>query len=128
VKFHLKLKEENVSEVRGKKYLLVVATMTFLVGIMLMTAPVKASPYVRVYVDQPQGYLPFVEPGAKFTFDILIETSGIADGTAAGIIQWGITNFCVDPEVLDIDTTVSGFPPSYKAKFSAGPLLEQAII
>ena len=101
---------------------ILVAWLIFAFSIVTPIKPAKAQdPSVEVYVDQPLGYLPFEAPGTKFTFTINITTSGLADGTTAGIIQWKM-NIRVDPNVLDINTTVgTGFPPPYAAKFSTGP-------
>jgi len=107
---------------RGKKYLLLAVSLLFLFAITLSILPLTAAPpttYVKVYVDQPLGYLPFAAPGTKFTFYINIETLGFADGTAGGIIQWKM-DVRVDPNVLDIDTTVGTpppFPPPQNCKF-----------
>ena len=110
---------------RGRKQFLILAiSIVFMLGITTAIVPIRAAtPTVRIYVDQSLGYLPFEAPGTKFTFTINIATSGIADGTTAGIVQWKM-DIRVDPNVLDINTTVGTpppFPPPYAAKFSAGP-------
>jgi hypothetical protein len=108
---------------RGKKNLLLVVSLLFLFALTLSILPLTAAPpatYVKVYVYQPGGYLPFQPIDTKFTFYVYIETLGFSDGTTGGIIQWKM-DMRVDPNVLNIDTTTSGFPPSYAAKFSAGP-------
>jgi len=107
---------------RGKKYLLLAVSLLFLFAITLSILPLTAAPpttYVKVYVDQPLGYIPFQTVGTKFTFYINIETLGFADATVGGIIQWKM-DVRVDPNVLNIDTTTSGFPPAYAARFSTG--------
>jgi hypothetical protein len=79
-------------------YLLVISlTMAFDIH------PAKAQPYVRVYVDQPLGYIPGVPVGNEVRVHIIIEISGIADNTQEGIIGWGM-NVAVDPDVLGIYT------------------------
>ena len=110
---------------RGSKYYIVLVTsLVFLIGLTTAIIPVKApiEPTVKVSVNQPLGYIPFVAPGTKFTFDIIIETHGITEswgGTpATGIIGWGI-DIQVDPNVLNIDLTVPPpppFPPQAPAK------------
>ena len=109
---------------RGRKYFLVCISIVFMLGITTAIIPIKAAtPTVRIYVDQPLGYLPFEAPGTRFTFYINIATSGLADGTTGGIIQWAM-DIRVDPNVLDINTTPGTpppFPPPYAAKFSTGP-------
>lgn len=65
-----------------------------------MTVPVKAQPFVRVYVDQPQGYIPGQPEGEKVTVDVIIEVSGISDNTPEGIVGWEM-GVSVDPYVLD---------------------------
>ena len=115
--------ENGEDRMRGSKYTLVlVMSIVSLLGLTTAIIPTKAAtPTVRIYVNQPPGGLPFQAPGTKFTFTINIATSGLGDGTTAGIIQWKM-DMRVDPNVLDIDTTVSpGFPPKYAAKFKAGP-------
>jgi len=81
--------------------------LTFLLVIILTMAfnvrPVKAQPYVRVYVDQPLGYIPGVPVGNKISVNIKIEVSGIADYTQEGITGWRM-NVAVDPDVLGIYT------------------------
>lgn len=64
-------------------------------------------PYVKVYVDQPLGYIPFVAPGGRFNVDIRIEMSGIIDNSAEGIVDWGMT-VCFDPDVLELGRVVTG--------------------
>jgi hypothetical protein len=97
---------------RRKKYLLVIIALTVIASIVLMRVPVKApDPYVRVYVDQPLGYIPGVPADSTVTIDILIETSDIGDNTVDGIAGWGM-DVEVDPAVLDINLTAGGgFPP-----------------
>ena len=106
---------------RGRKYFLICISIVFMLSLTTAIIPIKAAtPTVRIYVDQPLGYLPFLAPGTKFTFTINIATSGLVDGTAAGIIAWKM-DVRVDPNVLDINTTViPGWPPKYAAKFSTG--------
>jgi hypothetical protein len=99
-----------VSEVRGKKYLLVTITSLFIAGLMLMVAPVKAEAFVRVYVDQPQGFISGVPAGDTILINIMIETTGITDGTIDGIVGWGM-DVEVDPAVLDVNLVAPPPPP-----------------
>ena len=66
----------------------------------MTVVPVKAQPFVRVYVYQPQGYIPGQPEGEKVTVDVIIEVSGIFDNTPEGIVGWGM-EVQVDPDVLD---------------------------
>ncbi len=59
------------------------------------------TPYVKVYVDQPLGYIAGVPIGESFTVDIIIEVSNITDYSLEGIVGWGM-NLTVDPDVLTI--------------------------
>ncbi len=74
----------------------------FLVNMLAMAFranPVKAQePYIKVYVDQPLGYIPGAPPGNNVTVDIIIEVSGIADHE--GIMAWGL-DVQVDPDILE---------------------------
>ena len=99
-----------MSEVRGKKYLPIIITLTFLASLMLMSAPVKAEPHVKVYVDMPQGFIPGVAAGSTVTIDIMIVTTGITDCEPDGITGWGM-DVEVDPDVLDINLTTNLPPP-----------------
>ena len=103
---------DRVGRVARKAYsVILVAWLIFALGLVMPIRPATAQePYIKVYVDQPLGYIPFVAPGGKVTIDIMIETSGIADGTAGGIVGWGI-NIQVDPNVLDINLTAPPPPP-----------------
>ncbi len=56
---------------------------------------------VKVYVDQPLGYIPGVPVGDSFTVDMIIEVSNITDFSADGIVGWGLS-LAVDPDVLNI--------------------------
>jgi len=80
---------------------------------MMPIRPAKAQdPIVKVYVDQPLGYIPFVAPGDKVTIDILIETSEIDDWADPndGIVGWGL-DLQVDPDVLNISLIAPPPPP-----------------
>jgi len=107
--------------VRGKKYLPIIITLTFLASLVLMSAPVKApDPYVKVYVDMPQGYIPGAPADSPVLIDIMIETSGIDDGTIGGIMGWGM-DVQVDPDVLDVNLEAGGgFPPTPPKAFVIG--------
>ncbi len=56
---------------------------------------------MKVYVDQPLGYVLGVPVGDSFTVDMIIEVSNITDFSDDGIVGWGLS-LAVDPEVLDI--------------------------
>jgi len=94
---------------KEKKYLLVL-TVLFMFLSSLTTISVPAPfppPYVKVYVNQPLGYIPFVAPGGRFNVDIMIEISGIVDNSPEGIVGWGMT-VCFDPDVLELGRVVTG--------------------
>jgi len=100
---------------RGSKYFIVLVTsLIFLFALITAIGPVKTlgQPKVKVYVNQPLGYIPFVTPGSKVTIDIYIETSGIDDWADPndGVVGWGL-DLRIDPNVLSIDTTVVTVPP-----------------
>jgi len=100
--------------VRGKKYLSVlIISLIFTVTLIAAIKPAKAA-YVKFYVNQPSGYIPFQTPGANqaVVVDIYIETSGIPDGWGVqqGITGWGI-DLRVDPNVLSINTVAPPPPP-----------------
>jgi hypothetical protein len=98
---------------RGKKQLLVLATLLiFTIGLMTAIGPAQAQEgYVKIYVDQSLGYIPFEAVGDPVVIDIRIETHGFTDGAATGIVGWGF-DVQVDPNVLDVNLTAgSGFPP-----------------
>ena len=59
--------------------------------------------YVKVYVDQPLGYIHGVPIGDSFTVDIIIEMSNITDNSPEGIVGWGF-NLQVDPDVLNLSS------------------------
>jgi len=100
--------------VRGKKLISVLAiTLIFTIGLVTAMRSVEApTTYVKIYVDQPLGYIPFETPGVKqaVVIPIKIETSGIPDGYPNGIVGWGL-NVQVDPNVLDINTVAPPPPP-----------------
>jgi len=78
-----------------------------------MTVPVKATPFIRVYVDQsPEGYIPGVPVGALVVVDLIIEVSGILDNTPEGIVSWAM-DVAVDPNVLEPSGLVSGAMVGY---------------
>jgi PKD repeat protein len=87
---------------KAKNYLLVlIVLLMFSSSLPMLNVPVKAlEPYVRVYVYQPLGYIPGVDPG-PFQVDIYIETSGITDNSMQGIVGWAI-DIQVDPGVIDL--------------------------
>jgi len=58
-------------------------------------------PYVKVYVDQPLGYILGRPEGVVFSVNILIEITGIPDNSPEGIVGWGMT-VCFDPDVLEL--------------------------
>jgi len=67
-----------------------------------VNVPVKAQePYVKVYVDQPLGYIPGEPVDQRFTVDIIINVSGISYQSPEGIVGWGIY-VQVYPDVLNI--------------------------
>jgi hypothetical protein len=92
--------------VKVEKYLLVFVVLhMFLSGLAMVSLPVKAEePYVKVYVDQPLGYIPFVAPGGAIEFDVIIEVSGIQDDSPQGIVGWEM-GVQVDPNVIDLSST-----------------------
>ena len=81
---------------------MLVIWLIFTVGLMAAINPAKAlEPLVKVYVDQPLGYIPLVAPGGTVQFDIIIETSGITDDSPGGIVQWAM-DIRVNPDSLNI--------------------------
>jgi len=97
--------------VKVKKYLfvlvvLLVFSFSLVIGNLVVQAPFPP-PYVKFYVNQPLGYIPFVTPGGKVNVDIMIEMSGIPDDSSEGIVSWGMT-VCVDPDVLELVRVVTG--------------------
>jgi hypothetical protein len=97
-----------------KKYLSVIAVLLlFLSGLPTISVPAPLPPpWVKVFVDQPLGYIPFVFAGAHFRFDIMIVTSGFNDVSTPSIVGWTL-DFQVDPDVISLNTTVGGgFPPT----------------
>jgi len=101
-----------LDKARGKTCsAILIASLIFALSLVTPIRPAKAQePFVKVYVYQPLGYIPFVAPGSPVTIDIMIETSGISDGTDGGIVGWGL-NVQVDPNVLDINLTAPPPPP-----------------
>ena len=102
-----------------KCLLMFVVLFIFTSSLTTINLPIKAveppesssPPYVRVYVDQPLGYIPAVPVGDTVAVDIIIEVANITDDSTEGIIGWGL-NFTVDPNVLNI-TRVKGAASSY---------------
>ncbi len=96
---------------KEKKYLLVfVVLLMFPSGLVMANVPIKAQePYVKVYVDQPLGYIPGVPEGGHVVVDICIEISGILDDSPEGIVGWAL-RVCVDPNVLEFIRATSGMP------------------
>ena len=101
---------------RGKKYFTVLVISTiFLFTLAAAIVPVKAQlePYVKVYVDQPLGYIeppstdPADYPWWYFTVDIMIEAHGFTEAT--GIIGWG----------MDIQFNPAVHDPSYATAYGA---------
>jgi len=86
-----------------KKTLSIMATLSILTSLALISMPVQASPVVRVFVDMPLGYIPGVPPGplpGSLVFvDLYIDTD-IPDNTPPGIVQWAVS-VQVDPTVLE---------------------------
>jgi len=94
--------------VEVKKYLLMfVILFIFSSSLATINVPTKAAPpppsppYVKVYVDQPLGYVPGVATGGKVTIDIIIEVGNITDDSPEGIVGWGF-HVQVDPDVLNL--------------------------
>jgi hypothetical protein len=78
-----------------------------------MIVPVKATPFIRVYVDQPpEGYILGVPEGTLVEVDLIIEVSGILDNTPQGIVGWAM-DVAVDPNVLEPSGLVSGAKVGY---------------
>ncbi|MFQ5822363.1 MAG: hypothetical protein ACE5I5_20505 [Candidatus Heimdallarchaeota archaeon] len=85
---------------RGRKYFTVLFTsLIFLFALATATMPVKAVPWVKVYVDMPDGYIPGVPAGTVIRVNLIIEVSGIIDDSSGGIVGWGM-DVQVDPDVL----------------------------
>lgn len=96
-----------------KKYLVVLVVLlvfsfSLVMGNLLVQAPFPP-PYVKFYVNQPLGYLPFVTPGGRVNVDIMIEMSGIVDNSPEGIVGWAL-RVCVDPNVLEFVRAISEMP------------------
>lgn len=87
-----------------KKRLLVFVVMLMFTPSLAMISVLTQGPngpYVKVYVDQPLGYIPGRPEGVVFSVDILIEINGIVDNSPEGIVGWGMT-VCFDPDVLEL--------------------------
>jgi hypothetical protein len=101
--------------VKVKKYLLLVVVLfVFSFSLVIGNLVIQAQfppPYVKFYVNQPLGYIPFVTPGGKVNVDIMIEMSGIPDDSSEGIVSWGMT-VCWNPDVLEL-VRVIGERPGY---------------
>ena len=95
-------------EIGKTKVLAVSLILVFSLTLVHMTMPVKAQHHVKVYVDQPLGFIPGVAVGGKVTVDTIIEVSGIFDNTPESIVGW-LMNIAVDPTVLGIYA-----PPQYR--------------
>lgn len=81
---------------------MLVFLLMFLSSLATVGVPVKAEePYVKVYVDQPLGYVPGVDPANPVLINVTIEVSGIADNSPEGIIGWQM-DVTVDPDVLNL--------------------------
>jgi len=101
---------------RVKKYSLVfVVLLMFSSSLATINVSVKVAapptPYVKVYVDQPLGYIPGKPVGEKVKVHIIIEVTNIPDNSAQGIVGWGIY-VQVDPNVLNF-TRAKGALPNY---------------
>ncbi len=102
-----------------KEYMLlfVVLLMT-LSSLATINVPVKAQePYVKVYVDQPLGYISGVPEGDTFTVDIIIEVNNITDDSPEGIVGWGLF-VQVDPDVLNITRAMGATSGYFLWEFS----------
>ncbi|RLI45954.1 hypothetical protein DRO69_04195, partial [Candidatus Bathyarchaeota archaeon] len=66
--------------------------------------------HVKVYVNQPQGYIPGVPEGTHFQIDIMIETNGFVDFGTPSICGWSV-DLQVNPDVISINTTAPSPPP-----------------
>jgi len=102
--------------VEAKKYFVVfVVLFMFSSSLAIINVPVKVAaqptPYVKVYVDQPLGYIPGVPVGEKVKVNIIIEVANITDNSAQGIVGWGLY-VQVDPNVLNF-TRAKGALPNY---------------
>lgn len=100
---------------RGRRHYISasIVSLIFMIGLMAAINPAKSpTTYVKIYVDQPLGYIPFETPGDNqaVVIPIKIETSGFSDGYPTGIVGWGL-NVRVDPNVLDINTVPPPPPP-----------------
>ncbi len=95
-----------------KKYLsVIVVLLMFLSGLPTISVPASfPSPWVKVFVDQPLGYIPSVAPGTHFRIDIMIVTSGFVDAGSPSIVGWGL-DLQVNPDVISINTTAPPPPP-----------------
>jgi hypothetical protein len=92
---------------KEKKCLLVLTVLfMFLSSLTTISVPAPFPPqYVKFYVNQPLGYIPFVTPGGRFNVDIMIEMSGIVDNSHEGIVGWGMI-VCWDPNVLELGRVI----------------------
>jgi hypothetical protein len=92
----------------AKKHMLLLAIIPiFLLSLIATTIPVQAAlpaPSVKIYTSLP--VYPFVAPGGRFNIDIIIETNGLPDDSAQGIIGWGLL-LRVDPAVLRVGRVLS---------------------
>jgi hypothetical protein len=78
--------------------LLLVSILT----VVFKTSHVRAQePYVKVYVDQPLGYIEAKPAGMKFWVDILVNASGLPFYHPDGMVGWRL-RVQVDPTVLKL--------------------------
>jgi len=92
--------------VEAKKYFVVfVVLFMFSSSLAIINVPVKVAaqptPYVKVYVDQPLGYIVGKPAGTKFWVDILVNASDLPFYHPDGIVGWRLT-VQVDPTVLKL--------------------------
>ena len=72
--------------------------LTLFIGALMTTKPVKAAG-TRIYVWQPQGYIPGADPGEPVDLYIAVELPPEWDNIGSGVVGYTF-NIRVDPAVL----------------------------
>lgn len=106
-----------------KRLLVFVVLLMFTPSLAMISVLTQGpiGPYVKVYVDQPLGYIPGRPEGVVFSVNILIEINGIPDNSPEGIVGWGMT-VCFDPDVLELGRVIGERPGYLLYDFAGGEL------
>jgi len=93
-------KRRKIRVRRKKSLLMLMLMLTLFIGASMTTKPAKAEG-TRIYVSQPQGYIPGVPVGNMIMVDVYIESPSTWDNTIDGIVGWAF-DVKVDPAVLEV--------------------------